>query len=170
MITEYNEYKIISYYLNKQSIHPPISPWAQRPSVSNAVFTTCLHSSRSWAILLRVCISLTSSSHSLLGLPRSDVPSTIPNITFFTSLWSSILHMCPNKFSFLSMMSWMIFLVLPTRPHDLIIRNFLLSSYLQDPSIALHFKWAVLNEFFRASVIFYLHSIYKIYKYCANKR
>ena len=53
-----------------------ISTWAQRPLVSNALFTTCLHSSRSWAILLRVCTSmlhqsLTSSSHSLLGLPRN---------------------------------------------------------------------------------------------------
>ena len=110
---------ILHFILSIPLIHS-ISPWAQRPLVSNALFTTCLHSRRSWAILLRVCISmlhqsLTSSSHSLLGLPRTDVPSTIPNITFFTSLWSSILHMCPNKLSFLSMMSWMILLVLPTR-------------------------------------------------------
>ena len=53
-----------------------ICPWAQRQFLCNALFTTCLHSSRSWAILLRVCISLTSSSHS----PVSYTHLTLPTI------------------------------------------------------------------------------------------
>ena len=69
----------------------------------------------SWSECAYPCYTNLYTSHSLLGLSRSDIPSTIPNITFFTSLWSPILHVCPNKLSFVSMMSWMIFLILPTR-------------------------------------------------------
>ena len=41
-----------------------------------------------------------SSIHSLLGLPLLLGPSMIPNTTFFTNWLSSILRMCPNNFSF----------------------------------------------------------------------
>ncbi len=55
------------------------------------------------------------SNHSLLGLPFLVRLSMIPNTTPFTSRLSSILQICPNRLSFLSMMSCTMFLVFPTR-------------------------------------------------------
>src|SRR6218665_2108206 len=40
-------------------------------------------------------------------------PSISPNTTSFTSLLSSILQMCPNKFNFLSLILCKMFLLLP---------------------------------------------------------
>src|SRR6218665_1508520 len=50
-----------------------------------------------------------SSSHSLHGFPLLNSPSIVPNITSFTSLLSFILHVCRNKFCFLSMICCMMF-------------------------------------------------------------
>src|SRR6218665_1237652 len=70
------------------------------------------------AFLLKMYISLlhhslTSSSHSIFGLPLFVFPFISPNTTSFTSLLSSILYMCPNKFNFLSLILCMMFLLLP---------------------------------------------------------
>ncbi len=88
--------------------------------VSNARLTLHFHYVRSCAILLRECMSiwnhsLMSSNHSLFGLPLRVSPSMIPNNTPFTSRLSSIQQICPNRLSFLSMMSCTMFLVFPTR-------------------------------------------------------
>src|SRR6218665_1185587 len=45
--------------------------------------------------------SLMSSIHSILGLPCHPFPCIIPNITLFVFLLSSILHIGPNRPSFL---------------------------------------------------------------------
>src|SRR6218665_1124532 len=42
-----------------------------------------------------------SSSHSLCGLPLLFAPSILPNISSFIFLLLCILHMCPNRPSFL---------------------------------------------------------------------
>src|SRR6218665_26268 len=47
--------------------------------------------------------SFTSSSPSLFGLPLFVFHLISPNTTSFTSLLSSILHTCPDKFNFLSL-------------------------------------------------------------------
>jgi len=47
--------------------------------------------------------SVMSSEHLLGTVPRGRSPSTIPNITVFTSRRSSILHMCPNSFHFFAL-------------------------------------------------------------------
>src|SRR6218665_3193869 len=57
--------------------------------------------------------SFTSSSHSLFGRSLFVFPFISPNITSFTSLLSSILQMCPNKFNLLSWILCKMFLLLP---------------------------------------------------------
>src|SRR6218665_1360579 len=57
--------------------------------------------------------SFTSSSHSLFGFPLFVFPSISPNTTSYISLLSSILHMCPNKLNFFSLILCMMFLFLP---------------------------------------------------------
>src|SRR6218665_2828017 len=55
----------------------------------------------------------TSSSHSLFSRPLFVFPFIFPNTTSSTSLLSSILQMCLNKFNFLSLIICMMFLLLP---------------------------------------------------------
>src|SRR5207244_7771863 len=74
--------------------------------MSNAQLTISFHTSLSFANLARVCISFwhhsrISSSHSLFGLPLFPFPSIDPSIIFFIFRSFSILHMCPNRLSFL---------------------------------------------------------------------
>jgi len=65
--------------------------------------------------LANVCMSclhhsLTSSSHSLAGLPLFDVPFIILNTwSVLISLLSFILHMCPNMFRFISLIICIMF-------------------------------------------------------------
>jgi len=75
---------------------------------SSLVFIACLvmsfHLLRSWAKLFSSCSAVLhqltmSSIHFLHGLPLLFVPSTIPNISVFNFLLSSILHMWPNRVS-----------------------------------------------------------------------
>jgi hypothetical protein len=85
----------------------PIHPWARCPLVSATVPTICLHSRLSYARMLAVCTSvwqhsLTSSSHSLLGLPWTPVLSMMPNVICLVSLVLLIRQMCREKFKFLS--------------------------------------------------------------------
>src|SRR6218665_1098619 len=100
------------------SIHPSNVPWVHHPLVSNAYLTIIFHASLSCTFLFRTYISslyhsFTSSSSSLFSLPLFVFPSISPNTTSFTSLLSSILQMCPNKFNFLSLILCMMFLLLP---------------------------------------------------------
>src|SRR2546426_8567407 len=74
--------------------------------MSNAQLTISFHTSLSFANLERVCISFwhhsrISSSHSLFGLPLFPLPSIDPSITLFIFRSFSILHICPNRLSFL---------------------------------------------------------------------
>jgi len=73
------------------------APWDQCPLVLHACFTIYVHYVRSCVTWLSVCVSwlhqsLTSSSHSLAGLPLFDVSSIIQNTVFLISLSSVILH------------------------------------------------------------------------------
>src|SRR6218665_442092 len=80
------------------------------------------------------------SKHSLHGLPLLDSPSIVPDITSFTNLLSFILHTCPNKFSF-SFHDLLYGALTATLSYaHFIIRDFLLPSYSQYPSVTLHFK------------------------------
>jgi len=72
--------------------------------------TTSLHSDWSCPMMMRVSTStryhsFMSSIHSLLGLPLLFCPTIIPNITFNTNQLLPILQMCPNNFSFLSVIN-----------------------------------------------------------------
>src|SRR6218665_1644845 len=90
-------------------------------SVDELSWNLNFHVSLSCAFFFRMYISLlhhffTSSKHSLFGLSLFVFPSISPNTTgSFTSLLSSILQMCPNKFNFLflSLILCMVFLLLP---------------------------------------------------------
>src|SRR6218665_1590792 len=98
---------------------PSIVPWVHHPLVSNARLTIIFHASPSCSFLFSMNISslhhsFTSSSHSLFfGCPLFVFPFISPNTTSFTSLLSSILQMCPNKFNFFSLILCKIFLLLP---------------------------------------------------------
>jgi len=81
------------------------NPSDQRPLVSIACLVMSFHLLRSWAKLFSSCSPVlhqltVSSIHTLHGLPLLFVPSTIPNISVFNFLFSSILHMWPNSRSF----------------------------------------------------------------------
>jgi len=85
--------------------------------VSYVSMTTRLHSELSCAMMLSVFTSvrhhsLMSYIQSLLGLPLLFSPSMIQNSKFFTSWLSSILQMCPNNLSFLSMISCITFFLM----------------------------------------------------------
>jgi len=80
-------------------------PWDQHPLVSNACLVMSFHLLWSWVKLFSSCSPVLhqltlSSIHSLHGLSLLFVPSTIPNISVFNFLLSSILHMWPNSQSF----------------------------------------------------------------------
>jgi len=80
--------------------------WYQRPLVSIACLVMSCHSLRSRLFSSRSPVShqlMISSIHPLHGLPLLFVPSTIPNISVFICLLSSILHMWLNSHSFLCM-------------------------------------------------------------------
>ena len=90
------------------TVHSSNVPWVHHPLVSNSRLTIIFYASLFCAFLFRMYISslhhsFTSSSHSRFGLPLFVSPSVSPNTTSFTSLLSSILRMCPNKFNFLSL-------------------------------------------------------------------
>src|SRR6218665_2435944 len=117
------------------NIHPSIVPWVHHPLVSNARLTIIFHASLSCVFLFSMNISslrhsFTSSSHSPFGRPLFVFPFISPNTTSFTSLLSSILQMCPNKFNFLSLVLCKMFLSLPILFLYFVIRDFLLPSYI----------------------------------------
>src|SRR6218665_98236 len=104
------------FLLDVSSIH--CSMGSSPVGVQCTLDYTIFHASLSCAFLFRMYISLlhhsfTSSSHSLFGVSLFVFPFISPNTTPFTSLLSSILQMCPNKFNFLSLILCMIFLCYP---------------------------------------------------------
>ena len=116
-----------------------------QPLVSNASTITRLHCERSCAKLLRVCTSvrhhsMMSSIRFLFGLPLRFCPSMIPSITFFTDRLSSILKMCPNNSSFLSMSICITYLSMSNLCLTFQIRYFLLPVYVEDSFVTFHFK------------------------------
>jgi hypothetical protein len=82
--------------------YPSFSPWAQCSLVSTTHPINDLPSVLDCARMLTECTSiqhhsLVSPSHSLLDLPRTPVPSVMPNTTCFNSGVLSIRQMCPEK-------------------------------------------------------------------------
>ena len=91
------------YVPTEISIHPSIVPWVHHPLVSNANLTIFSTHLSVLCLPFRMYISslhhsFTSSSHSLFVFPSISLSTTS-----FTSLLSSILKMCQDKFNFLSM-------------------------------------------------------------------
>lgn len=82
------------------------SQLAHHPMVSIAHLTVFIHWLLFYANRLSLCTSVshyqsvTSSSHSLFGLPLIPLLSIIPNAGCLSILLLSILQMCPKKFPF----------------------------------------------------------------------
>src|SRR6218665_2292854 len=74
-------------------IHPSIGPWVSNARLTIVSMHLCLAPSFSEYIFPRYTILFISSSHALLGRPFVVFPYISPNITFFTSLFFSILQM-----------------------------------------------------------------------------
>ena len=101
-------------------MYPYIAPWVHHQPMSKAHLAIIFHASLSCAFpfstynfISSLHHYFTSPSHSLFGRPLFVFPFISPNTASFTSLLSSILQMCPNKFNFLSLVRCKMFLLQP---------------------------------------------------------
>jgi len=93
-----------------------------------------------------------SSIDSLLGLPLLFSPSMILNTTFFINWLSFIIGMCPNNFSFLSMIICITFLLMSSLNlslHSL----FSVVLYVENSSVTFHFKCHQVSHAYRSTLI-----------------
>jgi len=95
-LMQINELSWVELSWNFFGTHDPCGPL--RPVIRLHSYLS--FASRSASGIVHLHESAISSHHLLGGLPRGRSPSTIPSITVFTSLWSSILHMWLNSVSF----------------------------------------------------------------------